>query len=51
MVGNALLMLAVLVLPVATLVARRVPGRIVLRYGALWGAIFIIAWLIAARFT
>lgn len=49
--GNVLIMLAVLILPVSALVARRVPLATTAKLAALWGAIFAIGWLIAARFT
>lgn len=51
MVAQALILLLVLALPLAALIARRLPMQTMLIYGAAWVAVFTIGWLIVARFT
>jgi fumarate reductase subunit D len=51
MVMPALILLLVLVLPLATLVARRLPARQIMRYAIAWVIIFAIGWLILTCFT
>lgn len=49
--GAVLTLLVMLVLPVSALAARRVPVTTTVKYGALWCAILLTGWLIAAYFT
>ncbi|MBY9061868.1 hypothetical protein K7957_02865 [Sphingomonas yunnanensis] len=49
--GNAVILLLVLVLALAALVARRMPARTMLRYTLVWGGVFIALILVATYFT
>ena len=49
--GTALILLLVLVLPLSALVARRVPGRTLLRYALAWSGVFLALFLIVALVT
>jgi hypothetical protein len=50
-VGAALVLLLLLVLPLAALLARRLPTGTVLRYAAIWVAGFAILFGFVALFT
>lgn len=49
--GTALILLLVLVLPLSALIARRMPGRTLLRYAVAWSGVFLALFLIVALFT
>ncbi len=48
---QAALLLLVLILPLSSLMARRVPARTILKYGGIWLAIAGILFMILRMFT
>lgn len=49
--GQALFLVLLLILPIAALVARRLPIGTPARYAATWLAIFLVAFIIVREFT
>jgi hypothetical protein len=49
--GQAVILLLVLILPLSALIARRVAGNTLMKYGFIWIAVFAILLFVVARFT
>lgn len=50
-VGEALVLLLILLLPLSALVARRMPGATMFRYAVAWAMVFVVLFASVRIFT